>query len=138
MSLAPVAVCFVMQTGRPTDVKTNYEEKQYNITLGQNLRQMRHFHGMKQKELAVLLQITSQQVQKCETGINRISPRRLAIVKATFNVSWDTLMPEIRTDEKISPTPLDPRTGPLSACFNRIPDETVRRHIYQMVKGLAG
>jgi transcriptional regulator with XRE-family HTH domain len=55
-----------------------------DIEIGKRIRSLRIEHGMGQTELARKLGVSFQQVQKYEKGANRIAPRRLEIVAATF------------------------------------------------------
>jgi len=61
----------------------------FDKTLGKNLKTLRMSAGMSQKELGVLLGVTFQQVQKYESGRNRLSSEGLFILKSYFDVPYD-------------------------------------------------
>lgn len=54
--------------------------------IGTKIRYRRWFLGMSQGELAKYIGVTSQQVQKYETGINRVSASRLWVISLALNV----------------------------------------------------
>lgn len=56
--------------------KSNYQKK-LSKQIGDNLRAYRVQAGLSQTDLAKAIGVTFQQVQKYETGINRISANRL-------------------------------------------------------------
>jgi transcriptional regulator with XRE-family HTH domain len=60
-----------------------------DVHLGKRLRTVRLLRRMSQIELAHALRITFQQVQKYESGVNRISAGRLFDIARTFGVSLD-------------------------------------------------
>jgi len=64
-----------------------------DIYIGQKLRQLRHKKGWSQRLLAEQLGISYQQVQKYETGINRLSATQLFTIANTFNVPPATFRP---------------------------------------------
>lgn len=47
---------------------------------GKNLRRMRRLHGLSQQKLAKVLKVNFQQVQKYESGANRVSAESLFYV----------------------------------------------------------
>jgi transcriptional regulator with XRE-family HTH domain len=60
----------------PTDLKMDGPHR-LDIAIGQRIRERRRAIGMSQQDLAEVLRITFQQVQKYERGANRISFSRL-------------------------------------------------------------
>jgi len=60
-----------------------------DISIGRNLRAMREFAGMSQKELADILDVTFQQLQKYEQGKNRLPAARLFTLTRYFNVPFE-------------------------------------------------
>lgn len=57
-----------------------------DVQVGARLRQRRMYLGMNQGELAALLGLTFQQVQKYESGSNRISAGRLHYIARLLEV----------------------------------------------------
>ncbi|MCG8670230.1 MAG: helix-turn-helix domain-containing protein [Pseudomonadales bacterium] len=64
---------------------------QIDIIVGANIRKTRKKAGVTQAGLARHLSITSQQVQKYETGVNRVSAGRLLEIANVFGYS--TVLP---------------------------------------------
>lgn len=58
-----------------------------DIHVGQKLRQRRWLVGMTQQELAAMVGIKFQQIQKYETGANRVSASRLWDIAEALNVT---------------------------------------------------
>ena len=58
-----------------------------DIHVGQKLRQRRWLVGMSQQELAAMVGIKFQQIQKYETGANRVSASRLWDIAEALNVT---------------------------------------------------
>lgn len=57
--------------------------------IGLRIKMLRTQSGMTQKQLAELLGVKFQQLQKYENGTNRVSASRLNAIMGIFKVSWD-------------------------------------------------
>ena len=57
-----------------------------NEKVGVNIKSIRHSLGLSQSEMAAALDITYQQMQKYESGQNRIACSSLLILSRTFNI----------------------------------------------------
>lgn len=57
-----------------------------DIAVGEMIRALRFKNNMTQQDLSQSLSISFQQIQKYETGRNRVSASRLAEIAAVFNV----------------------------------------------------
>lgn len=55
-----------------------------DLEVGRRLRQARIAAGLSQTALADAVGVTFQQVQRYETGVNRISPGKLAVAAKLF------------------------------------------------------
>ena len=62
-------------------------EKELNTMIGSRLRELRVSHGLSRSEVAKPLGVTHQQLQKYETGSNRISLGRAYELSLFFGVS---------------------------------------------------
>lgn len=62
-----------------------------DLVVGANIRKLRAEHGMTLQEFASLLGVSHQQLQKYETGSNRVSAGVLYQVARAFCVPVDTL-----------------------------------------------
>lgn len=68
----------------------NEREKEISVIVGQNMRTLRAMLGMSQSTLADKLGITFQQVQKYESGMNRVSAPKLVMMSEIFNTPITT------------------------------------------------
>ena len=64
--------------------------KQENIrAIGQNLKRLRLEHGLTQQNVATRLGVSFQQMQKYETGQNKLPIESLFILKHYYNTTFD-------------------------------------------------
>lgn len=63
--------------------------KRFDLQMGENLKALRQSAGRSQQEIGALLGVSFQQIQKYETGQNRISPGKLHILKDYYDVPYD-------------------------------------------------
>ena len=86
-----------------TDRKVKQKASEDDAHLGKKLKLFRKAQGLSQKDLAQALNITFQQVQKYETGKNRMSAVTLyqlsKILNININSFFEGLEPEESTDE---------------------------------------
>lgn len=57
-----------------------------DITVGQNIRRARHMKGVTQKQIADEVGCKFQQIQKYETGANRVSASRLVKIARVLGI----------------------------------------------------
>jgi len=104
--------------------------------VGDRMRRRRILLGLTQDQLADALGISYQQIQKYETGANRISAGRLAQIAEVLEVQpgWFFGAPEkVESAGGSSRAVID-----LVRNFSRIEDERVRTHLMALVRSLAG
>ncbi|UTO28134.1 helix-turn-helix domain-containing protein [Bartonella harrusi] len=77
-----------------------------DISIGKKIRLRREMMGISQKQLGNQLGITFQQIQKYETGFNRVGAGRLQEIANILDVPITFFYTEISTKENIS-YPLD-------------------------------
>ena len=112
--------------------------------VGRNIRVHRLTRKMSQSALAQAIGITFQQVQKYETGKNRVGSGRLVRIADTFGVPVMTLLAGVpgaaRQTRDVSPLALIARAQPLRLvkAFARIEDQAMRRALVAVVEGIAG
>ena len=108
--------------------------------VGRNVREQRALQNYTQEWLAAKLGISYQQVQKYETGSNRISCGRLYEIARHLNISIAALY---RGIEQVDETALEPypQADPASAVlvehFMGVDDRSVRSAIAGLVKSIA-
>jgi len=120
-----------------------------DIHVGGRLRQRRMLLGISQEQLAEMLGLTFQQVQKYERGTNRISASRLFQLARTLDtpITWFFEdMDQEQANEQPEPAaagtdetdPMSRReTLELVRVYSRIDDRKLRKKLYEMAKALA-
>jgi transcriptional regulator with XRE-family HTH domain len=78
-----------MNTEVPTKVKIS-RVKDYDKVIGKKLRRLRLVHNLSQKDIAKLLNISLQQIDKYEKGINRISLSSFILLSQHFKIDVAT------------------------------------------------
>ena len=71
-----------------------------DVHVGQKIRQRRWLTGMTQQRLAELVGIKFQQIQKYETGANRVSASRLWDIADALDVNVSFFIDGIKTEEE--------------------------------------
>jgi transcriptional regulator with XRE-family HTH domain len=98
---------------------------------------------MSQKALAEALGVTFQQVQKYETGANRLSASRLHAATRTLDVPIAWFFEGLVEDVPANDVPAPPGMAftsqglELAALVSEIPESQVRRRLLQLVRTLA-
>ena len=139
------------------------EPNPIDVHVGQRVRMYRSLRGMSQEKLAEELGVTFQQVQKYETGYNRISASRLWDISQVLNTpivcfyqdmssEVTSLSPRHITEEKIDTAsstveqisqlynddPMARReTLSLVRAYYKIPDRSVAHKIFDLITKLA-
>ena len=105
-----------------------------DIHVGKRVRLRRTLLGMSQEQLGVTLDLTSQQVQKYESGANRISASRLQDISQVLDVTIGYFFEDMSSETKLA----SPRK--VSINFKKIPNEyfesdpVVRRETLELVR----
>jgi transcriptional regulator with XRE-family HTH domain len=114
--------------------------------VGARLRQRRMLLGISQEQLAEMLGLTFQQVQKYERGTNRVSASRLFQLARSLDTPITWFFEDIESDRAAAKTaseseeadPMSRReTLELVRVYSRIDDRKVRKKLYEMAKALA-
>ena len=123
--------------------------------VGQQLRRRRNYLGLSQSDIAAALSVTFQQVQKYERGANRIGASRLFDLSRVLDVQIAYFFEEMpdaalgptsrarrglsaSTATAYEPDPLAKReTMDLVRAYYRIPDNGVRKRLFELTKSLA-
>lgn len=127
-----------METGEPDPV---------DVHVGSRLRLRRTMLGLSQTELAKAVNLTFQQVQKYESGNNRVSASRLFHIADALDVpvgfffdDMNRSLPAHEFAEDSAPV-LNHESNrealEMMRNYHRIKDPMVRRGIYDLVKSLA-
>ena len=121
--------------------------------VGQRIRWRRRELKLSQEQLAELLSLTFQQVQKYEKGVNRVSAGRLfeiaSVMGVNVNYFYDGAESQLEDDRQhrfaeggnASDGPrapvLDAETLDLIAAFQKIEDDSLRRSLLNTVRAAA-
>ena len=130
-----------------------------DVHVGHRLRLRRTLLGMSQERLGQLLGLTFQQIQKYERGVNRIGSSRLYELGRILNVPVSFFFDAMPEDGVVAPEVMVPglaedpvgfrfdddrdlsldkrETLELVRAYNRIPDATVRKRLFELTKALA-
>ncbi|WP_291199445.1 helix-turn-helix transcriptional regulator [Hyphomonas sp.] len=104
--------------------------------VGERMRRRRILLGLTQDQLADALGISYQQIQKYETGANRVSAGRLAQIAEVMEVQPGWFF---GATEKVESAAGSSRAViDLVRNFSRIEDERIRTHLMALVRSLAG
>lgn len=78
----------------------------YDVALGARICAARRAAGMTQAELGRALDLTFQQIQKYEKGVNRVAVSTLIPMARALGVTVEHLMPRTFDDGAVRPDPL--------------------------------
>lgn len=107
--------------------------------VGSNIRLRRTMLGLTQEQLASALNISYQQVQKYETGANRISAGRLYEIARHLNVEIGFFFEGLQPTAESTPLPHGGRNRPtieLVKNFTDIQDAAIRGAVSNLVRTL--
>lgn len=109
-----------------------------DVHVGRKIRQRRWVIGMTQQQLADAVGIKFQQIQKYETGMNRVSASRLWDVATTLDVGIEFFFEGLNAEETADATdPLASKEAmELIRAYYAIP-ETQRRRLFDLARVLS-
>lgn len=121
-----------------------------DVHVGGRVRLRRTLLGMSQEKLAQALGLTFQQIQKYERGANRIGSSRLFKLSQILDVPVSFFFDDMTADTATSGGATAPANAPEDAsgpdaltkretlelvrAYYRIPDERLRRKVFELVK----
>ena len=108
-----------------------------DIEVGKNLKKRRIFLGLSQTELANMLDISFQQVQKYEKGTNRISASRLVDLSNVLEVNITYFFNEKGKNESKDDLMAQRETLTLVRNYYKITDKKKRDSVITLCKALA-
>lgn len=108
-----------------------------DVAVGINMRTWRIARGLTQAALAKRLGITFQQVQKYETGHNRVSTGRLVKTAAILDVPMSALFQGANAADPAQALLADSRSFRLALAFRAIEDNRLRLALVNMVETIA-
>jgi transcriptional regulator with XRE-family HTH domain len=107
-----------------------------DISVGRQVRALRQARRLSMEQLASQIGVTYQQVQKYESGLNRISASMLARIARILDVRIGDFFPE---EDGSQPTEANPADHQCLAIARKIGllDPHLRRSIHDLVDALA-
>ena len=114
--------------------------KRVDDHVGERIRQRRTMLGLTQEHLASALNISYQQVQKYETGANRVSAGRLFEIAKRLETDVSFFFDGVEPDDESKPLAHGGKnrsTIELVRNFNEIDDPAVRSAVTGLLKSLA-
>jgi transcriptional regulator with XRE-family HTH domain len=117
-----------------------------DLEIAKRVRALRLQRGMSQTELGAVLDVTFQQVQKYETGSNRISAGRLQQIAEILEVPVTYFYSGLHDVETAAGFPLEDEfnllqsahTVRLVRAYSRIPDRRTRLKLLKLTECIAG
>ncbi|MXQ06499.1 helix-turn-helix domain-containing protein [Alphaproteobacteria bacterium GH1-50] len=113
-----------------------------DVHVGKRIRHRRWMVGMTQQQLAEKVGIKFQQIQKYETGMNRVSASRLWDIAETLSVPvsffFEGISNEAETSDQALPSDIlaDKEALELVRSYYAIP-ETQRRRLFELARVLS-
>jgi transcriptional regulator with XRE-family HTH domain len=115
-------------------------DKNLSEVIGNNVRIQRTIRGLTRGDVAKHLGISYQQLQKYETGANRISAEFLYQLSELMDINLQELYPKSLETKKAF-TPAEPKADPgamrIFKAYSRITDPQVRHEILSLVSSLS-
>jgi transcriptional regulator with XRE-family HTH domain len=105
-----------------------------DIHVGTKIRLTRASRGISQQQLSEILQISFQQLQKYERGINRISASRLWEVSQALGVKVSYFFDGADGHDEQENEEISTRTIELATQINQISNEAVKNQIVGLIK----
>lgn len=105
----------------------------FNIILGKKIRESRKERKISLNKLAVAMQVSYQQLQKYETGTNRISAEKLFQVSNMLRMKVERFFPDYEQPESGKLSPEDRIEKALASMH----DEDRKRYIAEIVEKVA-
>ena len=107
-----------------------------DIHVGKQLKALRIYRGFIQKDVANRLEISFQQLQKYETGANRVSASRLYEIARLFNVRVSHFFEGLAGEDEDAASILDIEGFRIAALVARIEDEKLKKHVRTLIAEL--
>jgi transcriptional regulator with XRE-family HTH domain len=114
--------------GRPEDI---------DRYVGARMRERRIMLGLKQQEMAELIEVSFQQVYKYEKGTNRVSSGRLYQIAQALSTDVRYFFEGVGGEETFGPTPQQRLLLEIARNFMAIPHRRHQEEIVSLVRALA-
>lgn len=108
-------------------------ENSFDAELGFRLKRLRQSRRVSQEDLGCMLGVSFQQIQKYETGQNRMSPERIERCARIFEVPVGYFF----GSEAQTLGSFDKRVVTLAAAIAELPSDELRKRMYGLVWSMA-
>ncbi len=108
-----------------------------DIHVGSRLRAVRVRRGLSQTNLADKLGLTFQQVQKYESGANRISASKLFAISRIMGVTPDYFFEGLEYAGGGGTAEVDLKAVRIAIMIAKISDKKIKKCLYGMIKAVA-
>jgi transcriptional regulator with XRE-family HTH domain len=110
--------------------------------IGTRMRELRRARGLTQSEIADALDVTFQQVQKYEKGVNRVSASKLLLLAQFFGKPITVFFPaetsqSIQDDISSKDLNRASMSRRMMNAYDAIEDQGVRRHLLGLTQALS-
>lgn len=109
-----------------------------DIHVGKKIREVRLLRGMTQVNVANKLGLSFQQLQKYETGYNRVSASKMFEIAQLLDVEPAYFFEGLARAGMPEREALDERTAKAAQALSSISDDKIRAQIQSMIHELAG
>lgn len=131
-------------TSKEPDPKPVQRPRPVDVQVGSRIRRRRLVLGIAQQDLAHSIGVSFQQVQKYESGANRVSASRLVQIAETLGVPASYFFedpdrggPVKAANSDIEETLYRSDTLDLIRAYYAIPEESTRKRVLELIKSMA-
>ena len=108
-----------------------------DVHVGKKIREVRLLRGLTQVNVAEQLGLSFQQLQKYETGYNRVSASKMFEIAQLLRVEPGYFFEGLPSADDVEREAMDERTAKAAQALSSISDEKVRNQIQSMIHELA-
>jgi len=108
-----------------------------DIHVGKRVKEIRTIRGLTQSNVADLLGISFQQLQKYETGANRVSASRMFETAKLLDVSPSFFFEGIDGETTADIAPMDLETAKIANLLSNIKNEKLKKRLYTLISEIA-
>jgi len=108
-----------------------------DIHVGKRVKEIRTIRGFTQSNVASHLGISFQQLQKYETGSNRVSASRMFELSKLLDVSPSYFFEGLEGQEYESMPPMDMETAQIASVLSGITNEKIKRRLNTFISEIA-
>ena len=108
-----------------------------DIHVGKRVKEIRTIRGLTQSNIADLLGISFQQLQKYETGANRISASRMFELSKLLEISPSFFFEGLEGEDYKNLPPMDVETARIANILSNIKNEKLKKRLFTLISEIA-